>query len=711
MNSNVILIYEKFGLDTNQIIKHLENRQDVPWQASNVYVVATQEKVIDTSLRKSQFRSIVGDQELFDECEKIIAEFNKENEVYSFSIVRNDAMHIKYDKGDYFKEHSDFLSLNSNIFEEFTLIICVLRMDSATNIVGGETKVVLNDESAVISKSTTTPGGALLFRKDLLHTGLELKEGVKEILMLNVWATRKPSSKHLVVLFPNANSTSTSSPAVDLDAVSSHINNSCRTTNAITKDQFESKLRRERDKCYVISATDLADFEESFFWRFINFQANVDDGSKSIVTYICTVCSFEQFDLVYRVLTRQRINDDVQVNVEALRLLDFFAVNQKKALIDSVQRQIVDKPVANDQNEELPQMMHVYYPGNRELKMMTAEEFVAEHHQRLGVEPVHSLIPVANASSADFTTLIQDDYVVFDCEERAVMFKSLARNFNLPYVPFHIVFCEGAQAYSDDDSGRLHHKTNIGLVPVLVTVGDYDNIFGIRNVIRADKQSLLTPFHKGGPIIDDVSIPDDVERVRVINDDDISKQDCEKYTILELSKESYTQSKKKRKKTQSVQGEPELKSTTSTKEKLGVIEFPEHQQDQMCGFGLCFSATNFSIHEIVQNCVLAERSYGSGAWYRALDLLYLPGGRDCTKKCSRFCHLDSKGKICFDKEEAKATKEYITRSRLIDRVRKQLVDQQIKLRFSQSRNAIATSYCNEVSDQFFDIGAGKVRQN
>ena len=46
---------------------------------------------------------------------------------------------IKYSAGGFFKKHKDYLSITSNLIEEFTLIICVTPPDIAATSTGGQT--------------------------------------------------------------------------------------------------------------------------------------------------------------------------------------------------------------------------------------------------------------------------------------------------------------------------------------------------------------------------------------------------------------------------------------------------------------------------------------------------------------------------------------------------------------------------------------------
>ncbi len=68
---------------------------------------------------------------------------------------------------------------------------------------GGET-VVWSNGHPLVSKATTIPGGALLFRKDLKHEGRALTAGQKHIVMLDLWVVRRSSPQVLLVTFPAA---------------------------------------------------------------------------------------------------------------------------------------------------------------------------------------------------------------------------------------------------------------------------------------------------------------------------------------------------------------------------------------------------------------------------------------------------------------------------------------------------------------------------
>lgn len=73
--------------------------------------------------------------------------------------------HLLAKQGGFFKAHQDYLSLTSNCVEEYTLLICVTLPEAAKATQGGETRVEVSPGHDVLSRATTTPGSALLFRK------------------------------------------------------------------------------------------------------------------------------------------------------------------------------------------------------------------------------------------------------------------------------------------------------------------------------------------------------------------------------------------------------------------------------------------------------------------------------------------------------------------------------------------------------------------
>ena len=201
---------------------------EAPFQDSKLYDSTREEKFVDKSLRLSEFRELKDD-EIFSLSEHLVdvvnAKEREEERGRVFSLVRNDVTHIKYRKGGFFRRHADFLSLTSNMIEEYTLILCVTPPDLAKETRGGETIVHTNEEAAPSlsslsslsspsslsssnpsashrSTATTTPGRFLVFRKDMDHEGAILVEGEKHILTLNLWCTSSSKEDVLLVTFP-----------------------------------------------------------------------------------------------------------------------------------------------------------------------------------------------------------------------------------------------------------------------------------------------------------------------------------------------------------------------------------------------------------------------------------------------------------------------------------------------------------------------------
>mmetsp|Transcript_45146 Transcript_45146/g.107401 ORF Transcript_45146/g.107401 Transcript_45146/m.107401 type:complete len:685 (-) Transcript_45146:126-2180(-) len=175
-----------------------------PFEASEVYVVSEGQNIIDTGRRRSEFRRIRA-AELFDLLTPVVAKLSSDDPLYSYILVRNDITEVQYKEGGFFGRHQDYLSLTSNLVEEFSLLLCVTPSELAAAVRGGETVLHLHSGSHQ-SSATVTPGSALAFRKDVEHESKVLEAGEKHILMMNLWACRKTeaSSRTLLVTFTDA---------------------------------------------------------------------------------------------------------------------------------------------------------------------------------------------------------------------------------------------------------------------------------------------------------------------------------------------------------------------------------------------------------------------------------------------------------------------------------------------------------------------------
>ena len=164
-----------------------------PFEKSELYMIKEQTKTIDESFRVSEFKRLIK-QDLFDLVDNLISEINKVDKTYNFFLVRNDLTYIRYKEGGFFKAHEDYLSFTSNVFEEYTMILCE---DACCE--GGRTIFKINEFFTYASEASKTKHNIVIFRKDLMHEGEILKSGHKNIITLNLLAVPKNSNNYAVV--------------------------------------------------------------------------------------------------------------------------------------------------------------------------------------------------------------------------------------------------------------------------------------------------------------------------------------------------------------------------------------------------------------------------------------------------------------------------------------------------------------------------------
>ena len=152
----------------------------------------------------SEFRAITNDDELWDACERIVATVSAEDANYTYALVRNDATHLRYKPGGFFKVHQDFLSLQSNCVDEYTLLLSLNTPDEAEAASGGRTLVYREaggtGKGEAEAYDTTAPGAAVLFRKDLDHEGERVKTGTKNLLSLNLLGFRRTTTTQVLLV-------------------------------------------------------------------------------------------------------------------------------------------------------------------------------------------------------------------------------------------------------------------------------------------------------------------------------------------------------------------------------------------------------------------------------------------------------------------------------------------------------------------------------
>jgi len=419
---------------------------DVPWADSPLYSSARSSEYVDTSVRRSSARSLI-DPALFALAERVVAHASATDELYTYSLVRDDVSHLRYDVGGFFRPHQDFCSLTSNMYEEFTLLLCVSPAQSSAS--GGATCVYATDPAAAAAlpeggmrsfASTATPGGALIFRKSAWHEGEPLTAGVKELLSLNLWGVRKPfggvpsgAGSHadsnskprlLRIIFPRnedssaeaaggaATSSTTTSPATTSMA-------SVAALSVAGAAGAAGALQREAVRpSFVVSAQDVDACGESVFSAFLSRWAPEDasHGSASdvpsschVATYRCSACTMEQFEPIYRILTGHTLClDELRAHVDLI--LFFF-----------------------------PQL-----PSSLRLDARAA--FIAADADgvlALSTSPYYNVL-------SQHTPLVEQDLIICESEARTAQLAEYARLHNLPFVRFRLVFLSKRQ-YDDDD--------------------------------------------------------------------------------------------------------------------------------------------------------------------------------------------------------------------------------------------------------------------
>jgi len=188
---------------------------------------------------------------LFD---KLVEKINLLDDCEEKILIHNDITYIKYAEGDFFKPHSDYVSIKSNFIIEQTLLICL-----DANCEGGETVFHLNKFFTHRSSSSITPSHCITFRKYIEHEGSVIKSGYKEIITANLWAIKKGHhDKCLVISFDNT------------------------------------------DNVYVMPINNLT--ISSLFKSKINFHSNINSNER-FIKYHETEYTYEEFANIYSIVT------------------------------------------------------------------------------------------------------------------------------------------------------------------------------------------------------------------------------------------------------------------------------------------------------------------------------------------------------------------------------------------------------------------------
>ncbi|KAI9026319.1 hypothetical protein DFJ74DRAFT_717457 [Hyaloraphidium curvatum] len=231
-------VKEAVGLDVEPIRKLLRENP-TPFKPSEVYNVAEDRKHVNKDMRRSVFRSMT-DAKLFDAAQELVAAFAAQDKLHDWFLFRNDVTEIHYSPGDFFRRHQDYLSITSNALEECTMIVCITPDKEAEGLVGGETVLHLSSSLSHASKATTTPGGAICFRKDINHECKPITAGAKQIVTLNLWLVPKDRSRVLLITFPSEAEAVDDPDVAKIEAA--HNSRSCAVSIDAILKQFPDSL-------------------------------------------------------------------------------------------------------------------------------------------------------------------------------------------------------------------------------------------------------------------------------------------------------------------------------------------------------------------------------------------------------------------------------------------------------------------------------------
>ena len=502
------------GLDCTDIDELLADCQQ-PFEDSMLYSAGADAKFVDKSTRLSKYRAIV-DARLFDATAAMLSQISAADAEYDYTLVRSDVTQIVYEAGGFFKRHADFLSLVTNFVEEQTLLVCITPPEAALNTLGGATTIHAYGKSFDFA-ATTTPGHALLFRKDLDHEGQVVTGGEKHILSVNVWAHRKKSGQTLLITFPH------------------------ETEECPGQSGGAALLAAANAKAYAMSADDARGMLAGKV-EWANRAAD-EAGSRrpSVITYECADASYTQFGTIFRILCRMHVNASELVQHKAT--LDFFlpAMRLQDVLVDMASTPVPPAQPLAAQSEavfEPGRRVIIRTPPEHRIDLKDSEGVVCGARFEEGGVGAYPVLPDGDskeavllphaALEAKFDDLAaaakkaaeagvvsggnyearETDAEVICCEsaERTQVLVDLVRTLDLPYVSFKLIFVEGVLIARQEADFQM---CKVPMTAAWCSVGDYDNVFAFRRLApqspHVDHLQLPLALHDFDNLFDEYS--------------------------------------------------------------------------------------------------------------------------------------------------------------------------------------------------------------
>lgn len=163
------------------------NLKEKSFAPSNIYHKELQLNVLNDEVRSSQTQHLPykSNQTIFRSIESLVEMINEANNTM-FSLVPDEIDIVKYEKGDFFSKHSDFIPIKNKYITYYTLLF---SLDA--NCVGGETRLYFNNQGEKLNESftfneTITPDSWLLFKNEIEHSSNKIKSGYKIVLKANL---------------------------------------------------------------------------------------------------------------------------------------------------------------------------------------------------------------------------------------------------------------------------------------------------------------------------------------------------------------------------------------------------------------------------------------------------------------------------------------------------------------------------------------------
>jgi len=647
----------KFDQATLDSLRRICSTSTPPFEASELYSPASETKFIDTTKRVSQFR-LHRSAEVFELAEQLARDISASDENYFYSVVHNDVSEIRYGKGGFFRAHTDFLSCTSNCVVEFTGLFCVTPDEAAGQCRGGET-VVYGNGMKMRSRATTIPGEGLVFRKDLKHEGLEVSEGEKHILSVNLWATRKVSTAQiLLVTFDQTSGAAAGSESTD-------------TLAAVADGPW-----------YAINVGDCTGFLASHV-AWANMQADERGASRpEIVRYNCPDFDSVAFGTVFRIMIGCYVT--AAELLEHSDAIDFFAPSKVENVLVSLD---IDSPVLEKLAASSSASASLTCEkcgkdgasrcarckGGCFCSVECFQALFAQHKDACDAKHAQSSAAVTAAGTVDQASEDCGEVVVCDSTERTSVVAAVAQRLDLDWIKFKVVFVEGSA-----DFGQFEGKL-LPMMAAWVSVGDYDNILLSRSIFqRKDCAKSLT--------IEQIlrtkefRMPPEEHREKLGMDSDEGGFRCSEaleWDPLDIS--------------WGYERENEMDYDLD----VGCFYYGLELAERGPGGEIAQNTTSQGTmpKKVEKNIVRTILEHDQP--YPHYPCVVLPGGNDSTSPVSNssLYHRDSHGKTCFSKEEAARASEHLAAMQFDERVKECL--QKRRFNLPQEKHAPEIFWCNE----------------